>query len=134
MRDHGFGKKLQVCVIGKRNTLALRRIIGVHRMDLGCRLGGEVRLRTRTKGDVQCEPVSLQQAARGGDQEHVGQAWHLFVAMQRALHHVGRTAFQVCQDRVARAVFETQAEETRLAHSAAAHLRRLILERGELRH
>src|SRR5258705_8317355 len=134
VRDHGIGKKLQVCVIGKRNSLALRRIIGVHRMDLGCRLGGEVHLRARTKGDVQSEPVSLQQAARGSDQEHVGKTRHLFVAMQRALHHVGSASLQVCQDRFAGAVLETQTEETRLAHSAAAHLRRLILERGEFRH
>src|SRR6185369_17532950 len=57
-----------------------------------------------------------------------------FVAMQRALHHVRRAAFQVCQDRFAGAVFETQTEEACLAHSAAAHLRRLILERSEFRH
>src|ERR1700687_712834 len=92
-----------------------------------------MRLRARTKRDVQSEPVSLQQAARGGDQENVGQTWHLFVAMQRALRHIGRAAFQGCQDRFARAVLETQTEETRLAHSAASHLGRLILERGELR-
>src|SRR5437660_8881030 len=103
-------------------------------MDLGGGLGGEVSLRAWTKGDVQSEPVSLQQAARGGDQEHVGQTWHLFVAMQRALHHVGNAAFQVCQDRFARAVLEAQTEKTRLAHSAAAHLLRFILERGEFRH
>ena len=116
VRDHGVGKELQVRVIGKRNSLALRRIIGVHRMDLGCRLRGDVRLRARTKGDVQSEPVSLQQAARGGDQEHVGQAWHF----------VRRNATRAapCRERdvpglpgsfVPESVLETETEETRLA-------------------
>lgn len=63
VRDHGIGQKFQVRVIGKRNGLALSRAIGVRRINLGCRLGGDVRLCARTKSNVQSKPVSLQQAA-----------------------------------------------------------------------
>ena len=102
-------------------------------MDLGCRLRGDVRLRARTERDVESEPVSLQQAARGGDQEHVGQVRHFLVAIQRALRHVRRAAFKVRQDRLATAVLEAKTQETGLADRAAPHLRRLVLERRQLR-
>ena len=101
MRDHGIGKKLQICIVGKRDGLRLRRVVGIHRVDLGCRLRGDVRLRAGAERDVESKPVSLQQAAGGRDQEHAGQVRHLLVAIQRALRHVGRTALEVRQDRAA---------------------------------
>ena len=59
MRDHGIGKKLDVCSVGEREGLRLRRVVGIHRVDLGCRLRGHVRLSARTERDVESEPVSL---------------------------------------------------------------------------
>ena len=63
MRDHGIGKKLQIRIVGKRDGLRLRRVVGVHRVDLGCRLRCNVGLSARAEHDVEREPVSLQQAA-----------------------------------------------------------------------
>jgi hypothetical protein len=46
----------------KRDALCLCRVVGIHGVYLGCRLRGDVRLRARTKRDVERKPITLQQA------------------------------------------------------------------------
>jgi hypothetical protein len=61
MRDHGIGKEFQVGIVGERDALCLCRVVGIHGVYLGCRLRGDVRLRARTKRDVERKPITLQQ-------------------------------------------------------------------------
>ena len=89
MRDDRIGQKLQVGFVRKRDGLGLRRIVGIHRVNLGGRLRGDMRLCARTERHVEGESISLQQTSRGGDQEHGRQVWHRLVAIERTLHHVG---------------------------------------------
>src|ERR1700750_258976 len=76
MWDQGLWKKLQVGIIGERDDMCLCCIVGIHSMDLCCRLCGNVGFRAWTKRDVQRKAIALQQASGGGDQEHTGEAWH----------------------------------------------------------
>ena len=87
----------------------------------------------RAERDVEREPISLEDASCGGDQEHVSKIRHRLVAIQRALRHVGRAPIEVCQDGPAPAPLEAKTQEAGLADRAAPHLRRLVLKRREFR-
>src|SRR5262249_37354084 len=81
--------------------------------------------------DVESKPVSLQEAACGGDQEYASHVRHFLIGIERTLHHVRRTAIEVRQDRVAAASLEAKPQETRLAGRATFHLQRLVLKRRQ---
>src|SRR5262249_36624023 len=133
MRDHGIGKEFQVGIVGERDELCLCRVIGVHGVNLGRRLRGDVRLRARTKRDIERKTVALQQASGRGDQEHAGETRHFRIAIQRALNHIWCAALQVLQDCLLVPPLEAETQETSLTDGAALHLKRLVLKRDQFR-
>ncbi len=96
MRNQRIGQELEIGAVVERERLRLRRVVGVHRVDLGRRLGGDVRARARPERHVERQPVALQHAARRGDHEHPRHVGQRVVAVQRALREVRRAR---CRDR-----------------------------------
>ena len=89
--------------------------------------------RARAEHDFECEPVSLQQAAGGGNHEYASQLRHRLVAVECALRHVRGATIEVRQDRTVTTALEAKPQETALADGTALHLQRLVLKRSYLR-
>ena len=126
VRDQRIGKELEVGALAQRERLGLVRVVGVHRVDLGRRLRGDVRPRARSERHVQRQAIALQHAAAGRDHEQPRHVRERVVAMQRALREKRRARLEIGQDRASVAVLEPQAQEAGLADGAALHLRRLV--------
>ena len=63
VRDQRIGQELEVGAVAERDGLRLQRVVGVHRVDLGRRLRGDVRPRARrraTTSSASRSPCSTQ--------------------------------------------------------------------------
>ena len=90
-------------------------------------------VRALPERNVERHPVTLQQAAGRGDQEHMREIRYGLVAVERALRPIGNAIVEIGQNGAPAAARKTEMQKTGLADGAASHLRRLILERRELR-
>ncbi len=133
VRQQRIGKELEIRAVAEREGLRLCRVVGVHRVHLGRRLGRDVRARTGRERDFERHAIALQHAASSGDHEQPRHVRQRLVAMQRALREVGRARFQVGQDRAPAPAFEAKTQEAGFAHRTAAHLRRFVNIRRESR-
>ncbi len=126
VRDQRIGEVLEIRALAELEGLRLLRVVGVHRVDLGRRLRGDVRSRARSERHVERQPIALQHAARRGDHEQPRHVRERVVAMQRALRKAGRARLEIGQDRASVPALEAQAQAAGLADGAAPHLRRLV--------
>ena len=133
MRNDRIGQKLQIGIFLKREKLRLHCVVDVHRVDLGRRLRGEVRSRIRSERDFQSQAITLQHATGRVDHEQPGHVRERLVAMQCALREIRGTRVEIGEDRAIAAALESEAQVTRFAHRATAHLRRLVAIERELR-
>ncbi len=106
VRDQRLRQELEVGSVGERDGLRLRRMVGVHAVDLGRGLCRDVRPRLRPERDLEGEAVPLQDAPRRGDHEDPGQVGQRLVGIKGALDRIRCTTIEVRQDRAVAAALQ----------------------------
>ena len=127
MRDERIGHVLQIASFLHDNVLQLRGVVGIHHMNLGRRLRGDVGLRVLADLDLQRHPVALQHATRCRDDEYAGHLRHGLVPVQRALDKERHTPIHKRHHAAIAPIGELKPQVPVFADRAAGHLRRLIL-------
>ena len=127
VRDERIGHVLQIASFLHDNVLQLRGVVGIHHMNLGRRLRGDMGLRVFADLDLQRHPVALQHATRCRDDEYAGHLRHGLVPVQRALDKERHTPIHKRHHAAIAPIGELKPQVPVFADRAAGHLRRFIL-------